>query len=443
MADNNNRPTILDFGEEEKGNSIIKVIGVGGGGGNAVNHMYRDGIHDVTFVLCNTDNQALNDSPVPVHLQLGKEGLGAGNKPERARQAAEETIDDIRNMLNDGTKMAFITAGMGGGTGTGAAPVIARVSKEMGILTVGIVTIPFKLEGPKKIDQALDGVEQMAKHVDALLVINNERLREIYPDLAVLDALAKADDTLSVAAKSIAEIITVHGLINLDFNDVKTVLKDGGVAIMSTGFGQGEGRVKNAIEDALNSPLLNDSDVFNSKKILLPITFSSNQGKSAGLTMDEMNDVNDFMAKFGDDFELKWGLALDPDLEDKVKVTILATGFGIEDVDGMSNHNQKRTQEEADRRAEEAEKKAEKQDRRNRYYRDDPKTQNKRRPHIYLFRQEDLDNEDVILAVENTPTYKRTRQTLEEIRRQASGITMANEDKKEPVQGVISFSDEG
>ncbi len=443
MADNNNKPTILDFGEEEKGNSIIKVIGVGGGGGNAVNHMYRDGIHDVTFVLCNTDNQALNDSPVPVHLQLGKEGLGAGNKPERARQAAEETIDDIRNMLNDGTKMAFITAGMGGGTGTGAAPVIARVSKDMGILTVGIVTIPFKFEGPKKIDQALDGVEQMAKHVDALLVINNERLREIYPDLAVLDAFAKADDTLSVAAKSIAEIITVHGLINLDFNDVKTVLKDGGVAIMSTGFGQGEGRVKNAIEDALNSPLLNDNDVFNSKKILLSITFSSNQGKSAGLTMDEMNDVNDFMAKFGDDFELKWGLALDPDLEDKVKVTILATGFGIEDVDGMSNHNQKRTQEEADRRAEEAEKKAEKQDRRNRYYRDDPKTQNKRRPHIYLFRQEDLDNEDVILAVENTPTYKRTRQTLEEIRRQANGITMATEDKKEPVQGVISFSDEG
>ena len=323
MADNNNKPTILDFGEEEKGNSIIKVIGVGGGGGNAVNHMYRDGIHDVTFVLCNTDNQALNDSPVPVHLQLGKEGLGAGNKPERARQAAEETIDDIRNMLNDGTKMAFITAGMGGGTGTGAAPVIARVSKEMGILTVGIVTIPFKFEGPKKIDQALDGVEQMAKHVDALLVINNERLREIYPDLAVLDAFAKADDTLSVAAKSIAEIITVHGLINLDFNDVKTVLKDGGVAIMSTGFGQGEGRVKNAIEDALNSPLLNDNDVFNSKKILLSITFSSNQGKSAGLTMDEMNDVNDFMAKFGDDFELKWGLALDQILKIRLRLPSL------------------------------------------------------------------------------------------------------------------------
>ena len=439
MADNK-KPSILDFGEEEKGNSIIKVIGVGGGGGNAVNHMYRDGIHDVTFVLCNTDNQALNDSPVPVHLQLGKEGLGAGNKPERARQAAEETLDDIKNMLSDGTKMAFITAGMGGGTGTGAAPVIARVSKELGILTVGIVTIPFRFEGPKKIDQALDGVEEMAKHVDALLVINNERLREIYPDLAVLDAFAKADDTLSIAAKSIAEIITVHGLINLDFNDVKTVLKDGGVAIMSTGYGKGEGRVKKAIDDALNSPLLNDNDVFNSKKILLSITFSSTNTESPGLTMDEMNDVNDFMAKFGEDFELKWGLALDPDLDNTVKVTILATGFGIEDVDGMSGHAKKRTQEEDKRRREEEDKAAEKQDRRNRYYKDGNKTQYKRHPHIYLFRQEDLDNEDVILAVENTPTYKRTRQMLEEIRNQANGISTADDDKGNEIQGVISFA---
>ena len=277
MADNNTesrKPTILDIVSPKVQDSIIKVIGVGGGGGNAVNHMYREGIHDVSFVLCNTDAQALNDSPVPVHLQLGKEGLGAGNRPARAREAAMESIDDIRRMLDDGTKMAFITAGMGGGTGTGAAPVIAQASKEMGILTVGIVTIPFRFEGPRKIDQALDGVEEMSKHVDALLVINNERLREIYPDLTVLDAFGKADDTLSVAAKSIAEIITVHGLMNLDFNDVKTVLKDGGVAIMSTGYGEGENRVKKAIDDALNSPLLNDNDVFNSKKILLSISCS-------------------------------------------------------------------------------------------------------------------------------------------------------------------------
>ena len=359
---------ILDFGAPEKENSIIKVIGVGGGGGNAVNHMYREGIHDVSFVLCNTDNQALNDSPVPVHIQLGKEGLGAGNKPDKARQAAEESLDDITTMLNDGTKMTFITAGMGGGTGTGAAPVIARVSKELGILTVGIVTIPFRFEGDRKIDQALDGVEEMSKHVDALLVINNERLREIYPELTVLDAFGRADDTLSVAARSIAEIITVHGIMNLDFNDVKTVLKDGGVAIMSTGYGEGEGRVKRAIEDALNSPLLNDNDIYNSKKILLSITFSNEKGENQTLTMDEMNDVNDFMDRFGSEFELKWGLAVDPELGKRVKVTILATGFGIDDVDGMSSHLKKHTEEEAQRIAEEEERAAERQDRRNRYY---------------------------------------------------------------------------
>ena len=434
---------VVDFGEPEKEKSIIKVIGVGGGGGNAVNHMYREGIHDVSFVLCNTDNQALNDSPIPVHLQLGKEGLGAGNKPEKAREAAEESIEDVRNMLSDGTKMAFITAGMGGGTGTGAAPVIARESKALGILTVGIVTIPFRFEGPKKIDQALDGVEEMSKHVDAMLVINNERLREIYPELSILDAFGKADDTLSVAAKSIAEIITVHGLINLDFNDVKTVLKDGGVAIMSTGYGEGEGRVKTAIDDALNSPLLNEKDVFNSKKILLSISFCSDKQSQQGLMMEEMNDVNDFMAKFGSDFEIKWGLATDPELGDKVKVTILATGFGIEDVDGMSNHFSKRSQEEADRIAREEEKEAERRERRSRYYGKDGKTsQYKRRPHIFIFRQEDLDNDDVISDVETSPTYKRTRQMLEEIRSKASGniVDDSSDDyRADDDSGVIKF----
>ena len=443
MADNN-KIDILDFGEGDVADSIIKVIGVGGGGGNAVNHMYREGIHDVTFVLCNTDAQALNDSPVPVHLQLGKEGLGAGNRPERARQAAEETSEDIKRMLNDGTKMAFITAGMGGGTGTGAAPVIARVSKELGILTVGIVTIPFRFEGAKKIDQALDGVEEMAKHVDALLVINNERLREIYPELSLLNGFRKADDTLSVAAKSIAEIITVHGIMNLDFNDVKTVLKDGGVAIMSTGYGEGEGRVKQAIEDALNSPLLNDNDVYKSKKILLSINFNTDDKDNPGLTMEEMGDVTEFMNHFSADFELKWGLAIDPELDKKVKVTILATGFGIEDVDGMDGHLKKHTQEEADRIAQEEERRAERDERRGHYYGSIGKNnQYKRRPHIFLFRPEDLDNEDVILAVENTPTYKRTRQMLEEIRNLASGAHVAKNDEKggdEPVQSVISFA---
>lgn len=438
--DNNYKKTdILDFGEPEKENSIIKVIGVGGGGGNAVNHMYREGIHDVSFVLCNTDNQALSDSPVPVHLQLGKEGLGAGNRPAKARQAAEESIDDIKNMLSDGTRMTFITAGMGGGTGTGAAPVIARISKELGILTVGIVTIPFRFEGDRKIDQALDGVEEMSKHVDALLVINNERLREIYPELTVLDAFGKADDTLSVAAKSIAEIITVHGLINLDFNDVKTVLKDGGVAIMSTGYGEGEGRVKKAIDDALNSPLLNDNDVFNSKKILLSISFCGQKDGKDSLMMEEMNDVNDFMAKFGTELETKWGLATDPELGKKVKVTILATGFGISNIDGMDSHIKRHTQEEANRIAEAQEKEAQRIERRSHYYdKGDHNKKYKRRPHIFIFRQEDLDNDDVISAVESSPTYNRTRQILDEIRNQATGETKKEEEENN-VQGVISF----
>ena len=442
MADQYNNLGVVDFGAPEKENSIIKVIGVGGGGGNAVNHMYREGIHDVSFVLCNTDNQALNDSPVPVHLQLGSEGLGAGNRPERARQAAEESIEDIRNMLNDGTRMAFITAGMGGGTGTGAAPVIARVSKEMGILTVGIVTIPFRFEGPRKIDQALDGVEEMAKHVDALLVINNERLREIYPELSILDAFGKADDTLSVAAKSIAEIITVHGLINLDFNDVRTVLKDGGVAIMSTGFGEGEGRVKKAIDDALNSPLLNDNDVFHSKKILLSNSFCGDKDGKDSLMMEEMNDVNDFMARFGD-FEIKWGLATDPELGKKVKVTILATGFGVENVGGMNNHIKRHTQEEINNLAEQQQKDADLQQRREHYYGTDGNTARyKRRPNIYLFRQEDLDNDDIISAVESTPTYKRTKEMYNSIRNQSDDVTeeRLSDDDTLANQGVIRFS---
>ncbi|MCH5301521.1 MAG: cell division protein FtsZ [Prevotella sp.] len=443
MEENNNTPMdILDFGAPEKERSIIKVIGVGGGGGNAVNHMYREGIHDVTFVVCNTDAQALNDSPVPVHLQLGSEGLGAGNKPEKARQAAEESLEDIKAMLNDGTRMAFITAGMGGGTGTGAAPVIAKVSKDMGILTVGIVTIPFRFEGVKKIDQALDGVERMAENVDALLVINNERLREICPDLSLMTAFGKADDTLSVAAKSIAEIITVHGLINLDFNDVKTVLKDGGVAIMSTGYGEGEDRVKKAIDDALHSPLLNESDIFNSKRILLNIAFNEEKGANDHFMMEELNHVNDFMDKFGSDFEIKWGVAVDPELGKKVKVTILATGFGISNVDGMETRLKKHSQEEANRIAEEQEKAAQLETRRGRYYNNGngTGTRYKRRPHIYLFRAEDLDNDNVISAVESIPTYKRTREILDSINSQAVESADKSADAPaEPIQGVISF----
>lgn len=433
----------LDFGEPDRQNSIIKVIGVGGGGGNAVNNMYKQGIHDVSFVVCNTDAQALKDSPVPERLQLGSEGLGAGNRPEKARLAAEESIDDIKAMLSDGTKMDFITAGMGGGTGTGAAPVIAQVSKELGILTVGIVTIPFKFEGNKKIDQALDGVDEMAKHVDALLVINNERLRKVYPDLSLLNGFAKADDTLSVAAKSIAEIITVRGLINLDFNDVRTVLKDGGVAIMSTGFGEGEGRVRKAIDDALNSPLLNDNDVYNSQKILLSIAFSSDNGTD-GLAMEEMNEINDFMSRFGSNFELKWGIAIDNTLEKKVKITILATGFGLDDLEDVASYHSRldkaRAKEEAQKKAEQEEADAERSNRRDKYYRDNGDKLTKARPHIYLFSQEDLDNEDVILDVESIPTFNRTKPMLNEIKKKSAPEQVREEQPvKDKVEGTIRF----
>ena len=429
----------LDFGEPDRQNSIIKVIGVGGGGGNAVNNMYKQGIHDVSFVVCNTDAQALMDSPVPERLQLGSEGLGAGNRPEKARQAAEESIDDIKAMLSDGTKMDFITAGMGGGTGTGAAPVIAQVSKELGILTVGIVTIPFKFEGDKKIDQALDGVDEMAKHVDALLVINNERLRKVYPDLSLLNGFAKADDTLSVAAKSIAEIITVRGLINLDFNDVRTVLKDGGVAIMSTGFGEGEGRVRKAIEDALNSPLLNDNDVYNSQRILLSIAFSSENGTD-GLAMEEMNEINNFMSRFGSKFELKWGIAIDNTLEKKVKITILATGFGLDDLEDVASYHSRLAKEEAQKKAEQEEADAERSNRRDKYYRDNGDKLTKARPHIYLFSQDDLDNEDVILEVESIPTFNRTKPMLNEIKKKSAPEQVREEQPvKDKVEGTIRF----
>lgn len=433
----------LDFGEPDRQNSIIKVIGVGGGGGNAVNNMYKQGIHDVSFVVCNTDAQALKDSPVPERLQLGSEGLGAGNQPEKARLAAEESIDDIKAMLSDGTKMDFITAGMGGGTGTGAAPVIARVSKELGILTVGIVTIPFKFEGNKKIDQALDGVDEMAKHVDALLVINNERLRKVYPDLSLLNGFAKADDTLSVAAKSIAEIITVRGLINLDFNDVRTVLKDGGVAIMSTGFGEGDGRVRKAIDDALNSPLLNDNDIYNSQKILLSIAFSSENGTD-GLAMEEMNEINDFMSRFGSNFELKWGIAIDNTLEKKVKITILATGFGLDDLENVASYHSRldkaRATEEAQKKAEQEEADAERSNRRGQYYGDDGDKLAKPRPHIYLFSQDDLDNEDVILEVESIPTFNRTKPMLNEIKKKSAPEQVREEQPvKDKVEGTIRF----
>ena len=417
MDDNSFAPFNFPIGNE----SIIKVIGVGGGGGNAVNHMFKEGIHDVTFVVCNTDKKALTDSPVPIKLQLGHEGLGAGNRPEKARAEAEESMDEIKNMLSDNTKMAFITAGMGGGTGTGAAPLLAKVSKEMGILTVGIVTIPFRWEGNVKIDQALDGVEEISKNVDALLVVNNERLRAVFPDMTVTNAFALADDTLCNAAKSISEIITMHGRIHLDFEDVKTVLKDGGVAIMSTGFGQGEGRVTKAIEDALNSPLLNDNDIYSSKKVLLHIIEPGPDG-DAPLMMEEMTEITDFMGKMQNDkLETKWGLSWNPELKDKVKVTILASGFGVKNInsDEMDKRFEQRDEEQRKIEAQKMLAEKEKTDRREQIYGPGTNGSVSRTVYTYCFKDEELDNDDVISNVESSPTGKRNRNTLNAISKRA------------------------
>ncbi len=420
MMLNAEKPTIMDtnndFGmgiqfEMPKSNpSIIKVIGVGGGGGNAVNHMFREGIHDVSYVVCNTDQKALEESPVPTRVQLG-DGLGAGNKPDVGREKAIESIEQIKQMFTDGTRMVFVTAGMGGGTGTGAAPIIAQCAKDMDILTVGIVTIPFLFEGKMKIFQALEGVQEISKHVDALLVINNERLREIYQDLTVINAFKKADDTLSVAAKSIAEIITMRGIINMDFQDVTTVLKNGGVAIMSTGFGEGSGRVTKAIEEALHSPLLNNNDIYNSKKVLLNINFSSDDGKDS-LMMEEINEVNDFMAKFKEDVEVKWGLATDPTLGNKVKITLLASGFGLQGITGITVHDKEKAAAEAHRETERLE---QLNDIMVEYY-NGSGAATKRRPNIYIYDLESFDNEDVIARVDGRPTGTRTGDELRNIK---------------------------
>ncbi|MDO4949685.1 MAG: cell division protein FtsZ [Bacteroidales bacterium] len=390
--------------------SIIKVIGVGGGGGNAVTHMYNEGIHDVSFAICNTDNQALQKSPVPTKIQLGHEGLGAGNRPAKAREAAEESIDEIDALLSDGTKMVFITAGMGGGTGTGAAPVIARKAREKDILTVGIVTIPFLWEGKNKINQALDGVEEINKEVDALLVINNERLLEINPNLSIRENFSKADDTLTTAAKSIAEIITIEGEINLDFNDVKTVMKDGGVALMSTGYGEGEHRVTVAIDNALNSPLLNHKNVFNSQKVLLNFSYST----QCEMMTEEMNEITSFMEKFQRDYELKWGLYIDDELGSQIRVTILATGFDIDDVtdsETISQYKNEQTQQALKINQEEE---SRKEARMEKYYDGGTSRRgtNKKHYNIYLFSAASIDNERVINLVENSPTYSRSSHML-------------------------------
>lgn len=322
---------ILNFDLAPERSSIIKVIGVGGGGGNAVNHMFHRGIKDVNFLVCNTDAQALANSPVSVKLQLGEnltEGRGAGSKPDIGRQAALESLDSIKEVLEANTNMAFITAGMGGGTGTGAAPVIAKAAKEMGILTVGIVTIPFGFEGPERINHAIKGIGELKDHVDSLLVIKNEKLREVYGNLTLSEAFARADDVLTSAAKGIAEIITVPGYVNVDFADVQTVMTDSGGAIMGSATAEGENRSIKAIEAALTSPLLNNNEITGARSILLNITSGTKE-----ITMDEISEITDYViASSSKETTLIWGMGHDSNLEEKIGVTVIATGFKMNNI---------------------------------------------------------------------------------------------------------------
>lgn len=406
--------------EEKK---IIKVVGVGGGGNNAVNYMYNQNIQGVTFVVINTDEQALKNSPVHNRLMIGPnttKGLGAGAKPEIACQAAEESVEEIRALFDDATEMVFITAGMGGGTGTGAAPVVARIARERDLLTIGIVTIPFIFEGQKKIIKALEGAKKMREFVDALLIINNERLTEIYPDLNFDNAFDKADDTLSVAAQSISDLITKTGKINLDFHDVETTLKNGGVAIISSGYGRGERRVTKAIENALDSPLLKNRDIRTSKRILF--NFYYNPESENPLKMKEIDEMREFMARFGSDVETIWGTTFDDTLDDNIKITVLASGFDM----SLENEEPSITA-----------KKTTKPESRPEHDLDAMMTETygtmmeeyknqQDRAQFVILRPEDMDDDDIIEKLEQTPSFNRDSKIKSEIEK------MQNNPKPEP-----------
>ena len=335
---------LINFNLNEETPTIIKVIGVGGGGGNAVESMYSKGICDVDVVICNTDYQALQNSPIPYKIQLGKQltaGHGAGNNPVMGEKSAQESLDDITALLKKNTKMAFVTAALGGGTGTGAAPVIAKLSKDMGILTVGIVSIPARFEGPKRLEQAREGLKRLKDNVDCLIVIDNEKIKKIYGSQTISAAFAKANDVLNIAAKGIAEIITLPGYINVDFADVKTVMTDSGVAIMGAAQASGEDRAKRAIAEALDSPLLNNNDILGAKDILLNITSGTDE-----ITMNEMSEITShIIRKVGNSAAVIWGVGNDPALGDAISVTIIATGFPTSDIELFDLSAEKKNEE--------------------------------------------------------------------------------------------------
>ena len=385
--------------------NIIKVIGVGGGGGNAVGYMYRQNVKGVRFVVTNTDDQALKNSPVPDRVLLGTTGLGAGDKPEVARKAAEESIDAINAIFDDQTKMVFITAGMGGGTGTGAAPVVARVAKEHGVLTVGIVTIPFAFEGKKKIIKALEGAEEIRKHVDALLLINNERLIDIYPDLDFDSAFSKADDTLATAARSISDIITNEDVrINIDFSDVDTTLRNGGSAIISCGYGEGENRVDDAIQAALNSPLLRNNNILGSRRLLFDLAYDPDAEES--FKMGEMTAFSDFVNSI-EDVEVIHGVSYNRTLGNKVLVTILASGFEV---------NQELDEKGPEPKPGEDEKgKNPGPDRKPKGNTPEDYTMEMQRKNYVILQPDQLDDDVTIDRLENAPTFSRNSKTVASI----------------------------
>ena len=422
--------------------AVIKVIGVGGGGGNAINRMIEEGLAGVEFIAANTDIQALSSSKAETVIQLGPKltrGLGAGGQPEVGRKAAEESEETLTEALT-GADMVFITAGMGGGSGTGAAPVIARIAKSLGALTVAVVTRPFGFEGNKRGAFAVEGIQELREQVDTLLIISNNNLLEIVDKKTpLLEALSEADNVLRQGVQGITDLITNPGLINLDFADVKTILKDGGVAIMSTGFGEGENRVTKAIDDALHSPLLNNNDIFNAKKVMLNVSFCP----SSELMMEEMNEIHEFMSKFREGVEVIWGVAIDNSLDTKVKITVLATGFGVEDVPGMDSLHAARSQEEEERQLQLEEEKEKNKERIRKAYGESAsnigsKSLRKRR-HIYLFNTEDLDNDDIIAMVEDSPTYMRDKTTLTKIRTKAALEEEVATEEATDDNGVITF----
>ncbi len=385
---------------------IIKVIGVGGGGVNAVNHMFECGIHGVNFAVCNTDQQSFEGVDVPVKVTLGA-GLGAGGEPEKAKAEFEKSKSEVEQLLSDGTKMVFIAAGMGGGTGSGAAPLLARMAKDKGILTVGIVTIPFLYEKVPRIVQALNAVEEMSRSVDALIVINNERLKMFYPDFDLVEAFKKPNEVLAMAVKSIAEIITVKGIINRDFNDVTSTMKDSGVALVSYGFGTGENRLDNAIQDALDSPLLNNNDIYGAKRILFYISFK----KDAHFKVDELTkSIDNFMGRFDNHIKMIWGFGVDESLEadQEVKFTIIATGFGL---DAVPEIKEMKDEDELNRIQGDLEKRKKDEERVKSVYGENLNTNVKinrvSSSSIVVLTMEEMDDDLFISFIENNPTYNR------------------------------------